>query len=201
MKLPSIVSSRFVTIGGSLFLSLAGSLSAQTPSAPGAERAAVPHASVAATPAISYSAVHLDGPFVAMTFDDGPSEKLTPALLDLLAQHQIRATFFVIGENVVEHPEILQRAVREGHEIANHSWSHPSFGKMRDESVRTELQKTDDAIRVRWVGLDIGRTALGIAGPDEFVRWIGGSQDCRTTKDTKDTEDTKDRTRLEQTGP
>jgi peptidoglycan/xylan/chitin deacetylase (PgdA/CDA1 family) len=47
----------------------------------------------------------------------------------------------------VEHPEILLRAVREGHEIGNHSWSHPAFGKMRDESVRAELQKTDDAIR------------------------------------------------------
>ena len=47
----------------------------------------------------------------------------------------------------MEHPEILQRAVREGHEIGNHSWSHPAFGKMRDEAVRAELQKTDDAIR------------------------------------------------------
>ncbi len=100
----------------------------------------------AATPAISYSAVHVDGPFVAMTFDDGPSAKLTPKLLDMLAAHHIHATFFVIGQNVVDHPEILQRAVREGHEIGNHSWSHPSLGKMRDERVRVELQKTDDAI-------------------------------------------------------
>ena len=52
-----------------------------------------------------------------MTFDDGPSEKLTPELLDILAAHHIRATFFVIGQNAIEHPEILQRAVREGHEI------------------------------------------------------------------------------------
>jgi len=82
-----------------------------------------------------------------MTFDDGPSEKLTPELLDLLAQHHIHATFFVIGKNAAEHPEILQRAVREGHEIGNHSWTHPILGKMRDENVRAELQKTDDAIR------------------------------------------------------
>ena len=82
-----------------------------------------------------------------MTFDDGPSEKLTPELLDILAQHQIHATFFVIGRNVVEHPEVLRRAVREGHEIGNHSWSHPALGKMSDGSVRAELQKTDDAIR------------------------------------------------------
>ena len=82
-----------------------------------------------------------------MTFDDGPSGKLTPQLLDILAAHHIHATFFVIGQNVVEHPEILQRAVREGHEIGNHSWSHPAFAKMSDARVRAELQKTDDAIR------------------------------------------------------
>jgi peptidoglycan-N-acetylglucosamine deacetylase len=131
----------------SFFLGLAGCLTAQTPAAPKTAKAAGPAASAAtATPAISYSAVHVDGPFIAMTFDDGPSEKLTPELLDILAQHHIHATFFVIGENVVKHPEILQRAVREGHEIGNHSWSHPAFAKMSDARVRTELQKTDDAI-------------------------------------------------------
>ena len=82
-----------------------------------------------------------------MTFDDGPSATLTPKLLDLLAAHHIKATFFVIGENVAEHPEIVARAAREGHEIANHSWSHPNFGKMSDESVRRQLQQTDDAIK------------------------------------------------------
>jgi len=58
------------------------------------------------------SSVHVDGPYIALTFDDGPSEKLTPRLLDLLGQHHIHATFFVIGENVAQHPEILQRAAR-----------------------------------------------------------------------------------------
>jgi peptidoglycan/xylan/chitin deacetylase (PgdA/CDA1 family) len=82
-----------------------------------------------------------------MTFDDGPSATLTPKLLDLLAAHHIKATFFVIGENVAEHPEIVARAAREGHEIGNHSWSHPNFGKMSDESVRHQLQQTDDAIK------------------------------------------------------
>src|SRR4029077_5272098 len=98
-------------------------------------------------PAITFNSVHVDGPYIAMTFDDGPSATLTPKLLDLLATHHIKATFFVIGENVAEHPEIVKRAAREGHEIANHSWSHPNLGKMGDESVRRELQKTDDAIK------------------------------------------------------
>jgi peptidoglycan/xylan/chitin deacetylase (PgdA/CDA1 family) len=98
-------------------------------------------------PPITFSWVHVDGPYIAMSFDDGPSAKLTPKLLDLLAAHHIKATFFVIGENVAEHPEITARAAREGHEIGNHTWSHPNLGKMSDESVRSQLRRTDDAIQ------------------------------------------------------
>jgi len=97
-------------------------------------------------PPITFNSVHVEGPFIALTFDDGPSANLTPKLLDLLAAHHLKATFFVVGQNAADHPEILKRAVREGHEIANHSWSHPNLGKMSDEAVRRELQKTDDAI-------------------------------------------------------
>ena len=96
---------------------------------------------------ITFNSVHTDGPYIAMSFDDGPSAALTPKLLDLLAARHIKVTFFVIGENVVEHPEIVARAAREGHEIGNHSWSHPNFAKMSQESVRSQLQRTDDAIK------------------------------------------------------
>jgi peptidoglycan-N-acetylglucosamine deacetylase len=99
-----------------------------------------------AQPQISFDSVHVDGPYIALTFDDGPHATLTPKLLDLLAAHQMRATFFVVGQNAADHPGILRRAIREGHEIANHTWSHPNLGKMSDEGVRRELQKTDDAI-------------------------------------------------------
>src|SRR5437016_11181180 len=102
---------------------------------------------ISAESPITFSSVHVDGPYIAMTFDDGPSATLTPKLLDILAVHRIKATFFVIGENVAEHPEIVARATREGHEIGNHSWSHPNFGKMSDQGVRSQLQRTDDAIK------------------------------------------------------
>jgi len=88
--------------------------------------------SAAAELSATFSSVHVDGPYIAMTFDDGPSATLTPKLLDLLAAHHIKATFFVIGENVAEHRDIVARAAREGHEIGNHSWSHPNFAKMSD---------------------------------------------------------------------
>src|SRR6266487_3618415 len=96
---------------------------------------------------ITFNSVHADGPYIAMTFDDGPSATLTPKLLDLLAAHHIKATFFVIGENVAEHPDIIARAAREGHEIGNRSCSHPNFAKMSDPGVRSQLQRTDDAIK------------------------------------------------------
>ena len=98
-------------------------------------------------PHITFSSVHVDAPYIAMTFDDGPHGTLTPKLLDLLAARHIKVTFFVLGECVEQHPEVLQRAAREGHEIANHSWSHPQLNKMSDEAVRSQLRRTDDAIK------------------------------------------------------
>ncbi len=81
-----------------------------------------------------------------MTFDDGPSAVLTPKLLDLLKSKGIKATFFVLGENAVRNPEILKRAIAEGHEIGNHSWSHPILSKMSYDAVHSELQRTNDVI-------------------------------------------------------
>jgi peptidoglycan/xylan/chitin deacetylase (PgdA/CDA1 family) len=108
------------------------------------EEAAAKTPSPPKEPAITFNSVHVDGPYIAMTFDDGPSATLTPKLLDILAAHHIKATFFVLGEMVAEHPEILARAAREGHEIASHSWSHPNLAKMSQEGVRSQLQRTDD---------------------------------------------------------
>lgn len=96
---------------------------------------------------VTYNSVYVEGPYVALTFDDGPHATLTPKLLDLLARHRARATFFVVGKNVVEYPEIVRRIAREGHEIANHSWSHPNLAKMSDEAVRAQLKRTEDAVR------------------------------------------------------
>ena len=66
-------------------------------------------------------------PHLALTFDDGPHGSLTPRLLDALAKRKVKATFYVIGRNVESHPDIARRIVAEGHEIANHTWSHPSL--------------------------------------------------------------------------
>jgi len=99
-----------------------------------------------AGPRITYNKVNADGPFIALSFDDGPSKSTTPRLLDMLAKRGIRVTFFVLGENVQENPEILKREVAEGHEIGNHSWNHPNLAKMSDDAVRNQLQRTQDLV-------------------------------------------------------
>ena len=78
---------------------------------------------------------------LALTFDDGPSE-WTPALLDLFAEHRARATFFVLGSSVAGREKILRRAVAEGHELANHAYSHADPSTLSDEALHDELART-----------------------------------------------------------
>ena len=80
-----------------------------------------------------------------LTFDDGPGED-TEALLDVLARHRVTATFFLVGERVVEHQGVLARLVREGHAIGNHSWDHPDLRTLPLDAVREQLVRTSDVI-------------------------------------------------------
>lgn len=98
------------------------------------------------TEKITFSEVNVDGPYIAMTFDDGPHATNTPKLLDIAAKRHIKLTFFVLGECVEQNPAVLQREVAEGHEIGNHSWSHPNLAKLSEEAVRSQLRRTDDLI-------------------------------------------------------
>ena len=97
-------------------------------------------------PKISYSSCTVNGPYIAMTFDDGPSPELTPKLLDMLKARGIKATFFVIGQNAAQYPDILKRMVAEGHEIGNHSWSHPALPKLGADGVKKQIESTNAAI-------------------------------------------------------
>ncbi len=120
-------------------------LHSQEPNPPPAAETAKPAGTV--QPKSLYSDVHVDEPYIALTFDDGPHATLTPKLLDLLASRHIKVTFFVLGECVQQNGEILQRAAREGHEIGTHSWSHPQLNRMSDDGVRSQLKRTDDLIK------------------------------------------------------
>jgi peptidoglycan/xylan/chitin deacetylase (PgdA/CDA1 family) len=122
-------------------------------------------------PKISFDSVHVDGQYIALTFDDGPHATNTPRLLEMLAKRHIKATFFVIGECAREYPEILKRTAAEGHEIGNHSWSHPNLAKMSDEAVRSQLQKTADAIQAVGVKPTLMRPPYGNLTPRQR-RWV-----------------------------
>ncbi|MFF5979521.1 polysaccharide deacetylase family protein [Streptomyces olindensis] len=84
---------------------------------------------------------------IALTFDDGPAVPETGTLLKYLAQHKARATFFVVGQNVATHPDIVRAEMKSGHEIANHSWNHPVLTNLTPAQVRSQLQRTNAAIK------------------------------------------------------
>lgn len=82
-----------------------------------------------------------------LTFDDGPHPEHTGALLDVLAEHGARATFFVIGQHAERHPELMRRIVAEGHTLGNHSWSHPQFDTLGLAAQREEIARTEALLR------------------------------------------------------
>ncbi len=104
---------------------------------------------------------------VALTFDDGPHPRWTPAVLDELRSRDVRATFFVIGENVRRHPEIVRRIRDEGHDIGchgdSHAWTTPLFSRRR---IEAEIQSCLDAVRAAaGVTPRLWRPPVGIRSP------------------------------------
>lgn len=83
---------------------------------------------------------------VAITVDDGPDPRYTPAVLALLDQYGIRASFFLIGENADAHPDLVREVAARGHHIANHSWSHPDLSGLSAAKVRDELGRTSELL-------------------------------------------------------
>lgn len=94
---------------------------------------------------------------VALTFDDGPHPVNTPRMLDLLDRHGVKATFFMMGRNVERYPEIARQVVLRGHEVGNHSYSHPKMIWMTPVAIRDEIERTDRLLR-----------GVGAAGPLHF---------------------------------
>jgi len=88
----------------------------------------------------------LRGSGIALTFDDGPHPEVTPRLLDLLAAHGARASFFVIGEHVERNPDLVRRMVREGHTVGAHSMHHPDFAKIPVRDARNDTIEVLDLV-------------------------------------------------------
>ncbi|MDQ0060678.1 polysaccharide deacetylase family protein [Paenibacillus harenae] len=84
---------------------------------------------------------------VALTFDDAPDPRYTPAILDILAQHDVCATFFIVGNRAQKHPRLVQRIQREGHTIGNHSYDHAVMSKLSLSGYRKQIWRTDAIIK------------------------------------------------------
>lgn len=95
---------------------------------------------------VVYNRCEVPAPVVALTFDDGPSPDHTPRLLDMLKERNIKATFFLVGRCVVSWPHLVKRIADEGHEVANHSWSHPLLTGLSTTGLDSQMKRTHDAI-------------------------------------------------------
>src|SRR5690606_12515334 len=80
---------------------------------------------------------------IALTFDDGPHPKLTRQILKTLEKYEAKATFFVVGQEVKEHPEILKEVHSAGHEIGNHTFNHEKLTKLEPEKIKQQIQSTN----------------------------------------------------------
>lgn len=85
-------------------------------------------------------------PSIAITFDDGPSSRYTGRLLDGLKERNVKASFFLIGENAEENPVLVERIYKEGHLIGNHTYSHVQMTHLSEEAAVREIERTDQVI-------------------------------------------------------
>lgn len=83
---------------------------------------------------------------IALTIDDGPDPRFTPQILELLAEHHAHATFFLVGESVEQYPQLAREEVAAGHELGNHTMTHPYFDKISYSEAREEIAHAQDAI-------------------------------------------------------
>ena len=88
-----------------------------------------------------------DPKLLALTFDDGPDATWTPRILDELERANVPGTFFVIGENALEHPQLLRRIIADGGEIGNHTYTHPNLATTSDRATRLEINTTQRLVQ------------------------------------------------------
>jgi peptidoglycan/xylan/chitin deacetylase (PgdA/CDA1 family) len=86
-------------------------------------------------------------PFIAVTFDDGPDPNVTPAVLDILRQRGVKATFFMVGSHAEDHWELARRVVEEGHEVGNHTYSHRNLVSLGRAGTCAEFLRAQEALK------------------------------------------------------
>ena len=102
-------------------------------------------------------------PYIALTFDDGPTRKYTPLILKMLRERNIKATFFITGKEAEENPDMLSAIINEGHEIGNHSYSHKRLILKTPAFIKKEVDKTFEIIKkAKYTGEIFFRPPYGI---------------------------------------
>ena len=106
-------------------------------------------------------------PYISLTFDDGPDEDMTPKILDILKKYNLKATFFVIGNNAKRNPELLTRIVKEGHIVGNHSWNHScTFPLQSPEDIYQEMKQCDSLVySITGKRMSLFRPPFGVTNP------------------------------------
>ncbi|MEV6344993.1 polysaccharide deacetylase family protein [Actinoplanes sp. NPDC051851] len=140
---------------------------------------------------------------VSLTFDDGPDPQLTPKLLKMLDEYQVKATFCLVGTQVKKHPELVRDIVAAGHTLCNHTWNHDlTIGKKSAAKIRADLEKTNAAIQAAVPGAQIRFfRAPGGNFTDKLVKvaHAEGMASLYWEVDPRDWEHTEDETDAEHT--
>ncbi|WP_261378411.1 polysaccharide deacetylase family protein [Paenibacillus agilis] len=119
---------------------------------------------------------HFSGPStpprVALTFDDAPDQLFTPRVLDVLKEYKVKATFFVVGNRAQKHPDIIDRIVKEGHILGNHTYNHPNLAKVSNTVFQREVSDTQQTIKKL-----TGKTMRYLRPPygnitEEQIKWL-----------------------------
>ncbi len=121
---------------------------------------------------IYYNYKYCDGEMkIALTFDDGPHPKKTPQILDVLSQYGIHATFFAIGQNIEYYPEVAKRILSDGHEIGNHTFSHPNLNRTQKALLSKEMFECENTFKqILNYKSNLFRPPEGVV--DEYIRTL-----------------------------
>lgn len=129
---------------------------------------------------------------LALTFDDGPDPRNTPRVLKALRERNVTATFFMIGRNVNAHPDLAAQVLAEGHEVANHSYTHPKLSRYSNSRVISELERCQQAIHTAtgvtpvWFRPPYGAWATKRQGPLAVKESLGVAMWSVDTNDWRD---------------
>ena len=93
-----------------------------------------------------YRSVETEKKQIALTFDDGPHPTLTPKILEILARYHVPATFFMVGQNVLNYPEAARVVIDAGHEVGNHTFTHPHIASLNEQAIFEEIGRCEDAL-------------------------------------------------------